>query len=59
MSKALSHLAAITIARYDELQQAKPNEAAIISCDLFIVEAARNAAQTVSFIERSQPREKE
>ena len=55
--KPLSDLAAITLARADELKQPKPNEAVIAACDLFMAEAVRQAAKYPDYMIKNQPPE--
>lgn len=56
--KPLSDLAAVILARAEELAQPKPSELVIATCDMFMVAATREASLSPSFIEATQPKEK-
>lgn len=59
MMSPMSHLAAVTLARANELDQLQPCEAVVAACDIFMADAVRAAVRTPSFITKSQPPGKE
>jgi hypothetical protein len=57
MSDKLSNLAAVCLARAEELAQERPNAAMLAACDLFMADAVRASYRVTTFVTHNQPRE--